>query len=69
MNDERKNVRIIEQTGNQDEAIKKENRKALKVYIPILIVSAIVGGIIGFFGKPLARKSNGEKLEKVINRL
>ena len=26
---------------------KRENRKALKVFIPIIIVAAVIGGIIG----------------------
>ena len=32
-----------------NEKNKIENRKALKIYIPFLIVMAIVGGIIGLF--------------------
>ena len=69
MNDERKNVRIIEQTGNQDETIKKENRKALKVYIPILIVSAIVGGIIGFFSATNGIQNFGEACSQTMSHL
>lgn len=51
----------------QDEAIKKENRKALKVYIPILIVSAIGGGIIGFFSATNGIQNFGEACSQTMS--
>lgn len=34
-------------TGNKAEKNKKENRAALKKFIPMLIVCAVIGGITG----------------------
>lgn len=55
--------------NNQDESIKKENRKALKVYIPILIVSAIVGGVIGFFSATNGIQNFGEACSRTLSQL
>ena len=49
-----------ERNKGQDEVIKKENRKALKLFIPILIVSTIVGGVIGFFSATNGIQNFGE---------
>lgn len=35
----------------QNDAIKKENKKALKVFIPVLIVAGLVGGLFGYFSQ------------------
>ena len=32
----------------QNDAIKKENKKALKVFIPVIIVAGLIGGVFGF---------------------
>ena len=55
--------------NNQDEVIKKENRKALKVYIPILIVSAVVGGVIGFFSATKGIQNFGEACSQTMSHL
>ena len=55
--------------NNQDESIKKENRKALKVYIPFLIVSAIVGGVIGFFSATNGIQNFGEACSRTLSQL
>jgi len=35
----------------QSDAIKQENRKALKTFIPILVVGGLIGGLLGFFSQ------------------
>ena len=35
--------------NEKNESIKKENRKALKIYIPTLLICAVLGGVVGFF--------------------
>lgn len=48
-----KNGQKTETTANMEneknESIKKENRKALKIYIPILLICTVLGGVVGFF--------------------
>ena len=35
----------------QNDVIKKENKKALKVFIPAIIVAGLVGGVFGYFSQ------------------
>lgn len=56
-----------ERNKGQDEVIKKENRKALKLFIPILIVSAIGGGIIGFFAGTRGIQNFGESCSQTMS--
>ena len=35
----------------QNDAIKKENKKVLKVFIPVIIVAGLIGGVFGFFSQ------------------
>lgn len=58
-----------ERNKGQDEVIKKENRKALKLFIPILIVSAIGGGIIGFFAGTRGIQNFGEACSQTMSQL
>ena len=37
--------------NRQNDVLKKENRKALKVFIPIIIGAALIGGLFGFFSQ------------------
>ena len=34
---------------------KKENRKALKIFIPIIICCGLIGGLIGYFAYDMVR--------------
>lgn len=58
-----------ERNKGQDEVIKKENRKALKLFIPILIVSTIVGGVIGFFSATNGIQNFGEACSRTLSQL
>ena len=55
--------------NNQNESIKKENRKALKVFVPILIVSAILGGVVGFFSATNGIQNFGEACSRTLSQL
>ncbi len=45
--DEKKEIKTIE--DQKKEEIRKENRKALKTYIPVLILCTLLGGVFGYF--------------------
>lgn len=51
-----------------NEKNKIENRKALKIYIPFLIVMAIVGGIIGLFSTTNAAQQWTVCIEDAFNK-
>ena len=38
-------------SNSMNEKIKKENRKALKIFIPMIIAAGLIGGVFGFFSQ------------------
>ncbi len=53
---------------NQD-SIKKENRKALKIYIPFLAACCIIGGMVGYFGFRSGAEEAADRLQRFVSEL
>lgn len=48
--------------ADRNEEIKRENRKALKTYIPRLILCAVIGGIFGYFASTSGIQNTADRI-------
>lgn len=53
---------------NKDDSIKKENKKALKVFIPVIICAGLIGGIFGWFSTDIVEHGGAQDLADALEQ-